>query len=297
MPVRLVRPARRSPAPRRPGRAARPLAAVLAVAVLSGLCGCGSGGHASAGHRAGAVGAASAAAGPTEDQADKRPGAAPLAAPAAGEPAARVASGPLEAGGSLVRRQLPDLGPATLAEIPANALQVVVVTGRDADSPRSRLVAYRHTEAGWVTDGGWKARNARDGWTKEHYDDDLRSPIGVYGLTDAGGRMPDPGTRLPYDESPDFATGGRGFEGESLAHSFDYVVAINYNRVRGVSPLDKERPWGEARGGGIWFHVDHGGPTHGCVSMSEDHIKELLRILDPELHPVVVMGDGASLAR
>ncbi|MCF3962460.1 L,D-transpeptidase family protein, partial [Streptomyces fuscigenes] len=221
----------------------------------------------------------------------------PAAAPAAGPAALSVASGPLESAASRAHRELPGLGPATLAAIPPNAGQVVVVTGRDADSPRSRLVPYRYTEAGWVTEGGWRARNARDGWTTEHYDDDLRSPVGVFGLTDAGGRMPDPGTRLPYDRSPDFATEGTGFEGESLAHSFDYVVAINYNRVPGVSPLDRQRPLGDARGGGIWFHVDHGGPTHGCVSMSEDHMKELLRFLDPGLHPVVVMGDAASLAR
>ncbi|MGQ4514370.1 L,D-transpeptidase family protein [Streptomyces sp. DW26H14] len=279
-------------APRRSRRTARPLVvAVLTAAVLGGLCGCGSGDGA-APDRAGAA----AAAGPTEDQADKRP-AAPAAAPEGAAAGLRGAPGPLEAAGSLVRRQLPGLGPSTLAAVPANARQVVVVTGEDADSPRSRLVAYQQTEAGWVTDGHWRARNALEGWTREHYDDDLRSPVGVFGLTDAGGRLADPGTRLPYHQSPDFATGGTGFEGESLEHAFDYVVAINYNRVAGRSPLDKGRPWGDARGGGIWFHVDHGGPTHGCVAMSEDHIKALLRFLDPALHPVVVMGDAASLAR
>ena len=51
-----------------------------------------------------------------------------------------------------------------------------------------------------------------------------------------------------------------------------------------------------AEGGGIWFHVDHGGPTHGCVSLSRPHMRALLRALDPALHPVVVMGDAASLA-
>jgi L,D-peptidoglycan transpeptidase YkuD (ErfK/YbiS/YcfS/YnhG family) len=51
------------------------------------------------------------------------------------------------------------------------------------------------------------------------------------------------------------------------------------------------------RGGGIWLHVDHGGPTHGCVSIAEEHMKELLLTLDPDLHPVVVMGDARSLTR
>ncbi|WP_345643484.1 L,D-transpeptidase family protein, partial [Streptomyces tremellae] len=223
--------------------------------------------------------------------------AARAAATAAGPPGPRAAPGPLEAAGAPVHRQLPGLGPRTLAQVPASARQVVVVRGRDVDSPRARLVAYRLTGAGWVTDADWRARNARDGWTQDHHDDDLRSPVGVFGLTDAGGRLPDPGTRLPYDASPDFATEGTGFEGESLAHAFDYVVAINYNRVAGVSPLDLKRPLGEDRGGGIWFHVDHGGPTHGCVALPEDRMRQLLRLLDPALRPVVVMGDAASLAR
>jgi L,D-peptidoglycan transpeptidase YkuD (ErfK/YbiS/YcfS/YnhG family) len=75
------------------------------------------------------------------------------------------------------------------------------------------------------------------------------------------------------------------------------VVAINYNRRPGTSPLDGDRPLGAGRGGGIWFHVDHGGPTHGCVTLSEEHMRDLLTTLDPALHPVVVMGDAASLAR
>ncbi|MBZ9638354.1 L,D-transpeptidase family protein, partial [Streptomyces sp. PSKA30] len=51
------------------------------------------------------------------------------------------------------------------------------------------------------------------------------------------------------------------------------------------------------KGGGIWLHVDHGGPTHGCVSLSQQHMRELLRTLDPDQHPVIVMGDATSLKR
>jgi hypothetical protein len=119
----------------------------------------------------------------------------------------------------------------------------------------------------------------------------------VFGLTDAGGRLPDPGTTLPYDREPAFTADGIGFEGEPLAGSFDYVVAINYNRNSGTSPLDRTRPLGESRGGGIWIHVDHGGPTQACVSLPRGRMKELLRWLDPAKRPVVVMGDVTALGR
>ena len=194
-------------------------------------------------------------------------------------------------------QQIPGLGPKTWAKVPADARQAVVVTGRGRDSSASAVVLYERTEAGWQAGASWPAHNALKGWTDHHLAGDLRSPIGVYTLTDAGGLLKDPGTKLPYDRGVGFTAPGTGFEGEPLAGSFDYVIAINYNRQPGTSPLDWTRPLGAGRGGGIWLHVDHGGPTHGCVSIAEDHMTELLRTLDPDLHPVVVMGDAKSLAR
>ncbi|MFJ3234253.1 L,D-transpeptidase family protein [Streptomyces sp. NPDC086787] len=194
-------------------------------------------------------------------------------------------------------QQLPGLGPGMLARIPADTRQAVVVTGVGKDSPDSRLVLYRRTADGWQAQVSWAAHNARNGWTTDHHLNDLRSPVGVYTLTDAGGRMPDPGSKLPYARNRSaFAVGGTGFRGESLAGSFNYVVAINYNRHTGVPPYDWARPEGAGKGGGIWIHVDHGGPTHACVSIAQEHMKTLLRTLDPSLHPIIVMGDNASLA-
>jgi L,D-peptidoglycan transpeptidase YkuD (ErfK/YbiS/YcfS/YnhG family) len=211
-------------------------------------------------------------------------------------PAATTAPGPTRMLASPSR--LAGLGPQTLARIPQRTRQVVLVTGRSRDSSDARVVLYRRAaDGGWQPGAAWPAHNAKDGWTTDHRVGDLRSPIGVFTLSDAGGLLSDPGTRLPYHHSGGFDIGGRGFRGESLAGSFDYVVAIDYNRKTGVSPLDWTRPMGSARGGGIWLHVDHGGPTHGCVSVSEPHMKQLLAALDPALHPVVVMGDAASLAR
>lgn len=194
--------------------------------------------------------------------------------------------------------QLPGLGPHTLAQIPRNTRQALVVSGQGRNSSHSTAVLYqRAAGAGWQSGAVWPARNALHGWTDDHYAGDLRSPTGVFTLTDAGGRLPDPGTKLPYDRSNGFAISGTGFDGESLAGSFDYVVAINYNRQPGRSPRDWTRPLGASRGGGIWLHVDHGGPTRGCIGLSPAHLKELLRALDPAAHPVIAMGDAAFLER
>ncbi|MGW1530102.1 hypothetical protein [Streptomyces sp. NPDC002159] len=193
--------------------------------------------------------------------------------------------------------RLPGVGPKTLSHIPAGTRQVVLVTGASRKSDSSKGVLYERVDGGWRPGAVWTAHNGYKGWTDEHYAGDLHSPVGVFGLTDAGGRLADPGTKLPYHHSGAFSISGTGFEGEPLAGSFDYVIAINYNRQPGTSPMDGTKPMGESRGGGIWIHVDHGGPTHACVSLSKVHMEQLLRALDPADHPVVVMGDAASLAR
>ncbi|MBC7274604.1 MAG: L,D-transpeptidase family protein [Streptomyces sp.] len=217
---------------------------------------------------------------------------------AAAAPAAEVSQEPMaEVSVDVLPQEVPGLGTATRAGIPDASGQVLVVTGEGKDSPRSVAVLYERTADGWQGGPEWPAHNALKGWTGHHVLGDLRSPIGVYTLSDAGGRLPDPGTRLPYHRSSGFTLSGTGFEGEPLEGSFDYVVAIDYNRRPGTSPQDWTRPLGAQRGGGIWLHVDHGGPTQGCVSLAEEHMRDLLRALDPDRHPVVVMGDAASLAR
>ncbi|QHC20619.1 L,D-transpeptidase family protein [Streptomyces sp. GS7] len=190
-------------------------------------------------------------------------------------------------------RAIPELSDATRKRIPADTRQVLVVTGKSPDSYDSRVVLYTREEGAdiWEPSPVWTAHNAAHGWTDDHRYGDLRSPQGVYTLTDAGGRLPAPaGTKLPYDHNDSFVAHGTGVEGEPLAGAFDYVIAINYNRVPGSSPLDGRRPLGDARGGGVWLHVDHDGPTQGCVSLKPEVMRQLLRTLDPALHPVVVMG-------
>ena len=229
-------------------------------------------------------------------------GAAVLSAPTVAS--GRGVSAPADVSRSVTRptpttalSQLPGLGPKFRAKVPANAQQVLLVSGAGKNANTAKAVLYTRTADGsWLPGTTWAAHNAKDGWTADHREGDLHSPIGVYSLTNAGGLDANPGTKLPYVHSDEFKAVGTGFEGESLADAFDYVVAINYNHVPGTSPLSTARPMGAARGGGIWIHVDHGGPTHGCVSLAKADMAVLLRDLDPSKHPVIVMGDAASLS-
>lgn len=136
-------------------------------------------------------------------------------------------------------REIPALGPKTRAEIPASSKQVFVVTGDGYDSSLSTAVLYARDNPalGWLpVTTRWPAHNALNGWTDEHWEGDLRSPVGVYGLTYAGGLFDPPETAFPYDRNPAFVVSGEGFDGEPLEGSFDYVVAVDYNRTPGVTP-------------------------------------------------------------
>ncbi|WP_237545703.1 L,D-transpeptidase family protein [Streptomyces sp. SID1046] len=188
---------------------------------------------------------------------------------------------------------LPGVSERTLTRIPAESRQLILVTGRAMDSSESTAAFYTRPAAGadWVKAMSWPARNGANGWSVERTYGDLTSPMGVYALTDAGGLLPKPpGTRLPYDEDNGFVATGLGVNGESLVGSFDYVVAIDFNRRPGRSPLDPVMPDGEDKGGNIWLHVDHDGPSQGCVGIPKAAMKQVLETLDPAAKPVIVMG-------
>ncbi|GAA2922420.1 hypothetical protein [Streptomyces enissocaesilis] len=273
---------------KRRNRTIAPLTALLAAAAfLAAGCGTGTGTT--------STGTGSAASTTGAPRTDARPGAP--AHQASGGKAGRVAP---DRSASPQRRpllRLPGLGPKTLARVPGRTRQALVVTGEGRDENRGTAVLYERDRPGapWRPGTSWPTHNGLRGWTDKHVHGDLRSPIGVFTLTDAGGLLPDPGTKLSYDQGPAFTARGTGSLGEPLTGSFDYVIAIDYNREPGTTPLDWTRPLGAARGGGIWLHVDHDGPTQGCVSLRKDVMKHLLRTIDPVKNPVVVMGDAASL--
>ncbi|MGQ4475801.1 L,D-transpeptidase family protein [Streptomyces sp. SAS_276] len=189
--------------------------------------------------------------------------------------------------------RIPDVGDRLQRAIPTDTTQVLTVYGDGKDSPDSTAVLFTKNGSTWERTADWPTHNGKRGWTTDHHLGDERSPVGVFTLTAAGGVLDDPGTALPYTQDESFEA-PRDWD-ESHWHDFDYVIAIDYNRVPGTPPDDAEQPMGEEKGGGIWLHLDHGGGTSACVSMSKDAMEYLLRTLEPARHPVVLMGDRADL--
>jgi L,D-peptidoglycan transpeptidase YkuD (ErfK/YbiS/YcfS/YnhG family) len=196
-------------------------------------------------------------------------------------------------GGGKGGNRIPGVGATMRSRIPANARQVVAVYGESTTSADSTIALFSRHGDTWTRERTWPGHNGKRGWTTDHHGGDNKSPVGVFTLTDAGGVLADPGSKLPYHRSAGFKA-PRSWA-KSHWHDFDLVVAINYNRVKGTSPLDPTRPQGQSKGGSIWLHMDHGSGTSACVGQSKADMEYLLRTLDPAAHPVVVMGDIADL--
>ncbi|WP_223772979.1 L,D-transpeptidase family protein [Streptomyces sp. 135] len=193
-------------------------------------------------------------------------------------------------------KRIPDVGDRLQSRIPKDSRQVVAVYGEGEDSAKSKVVLYTkssETDTTWEQNRSWPAHNGKKGWTTDHHENDKRSPVGVFTLTDAGGVLADPDAKLPYTKSDSMQA--PHYWPKTHWHDFDYVIAIDYNRAKGTPPNDPTRPQGQAKGGSIWLHMDHGSGTSGCVSLSKSGMEHLLRTLDPKQHPVVVMGDKANL--
>ncbi|MEU7381806.1 MULTISPECIES: L,D-transpeptidase family protein [unclassified Streptomyces] len=189
--------------------------------------------------------------------------------------------------------RVPGIGDRMWHRVPSESRQVVAVRGAGPDSPAATVEFFTKHGSHWERAGSWPAHNGRNGWTTDHHEGDQRTPVGVFTLSDAGGVLEDPGAKLPYTRSAAFRA-PRSWT-KNAWHDFDYVIAIDFNRVKGTPPDDPTRPQGQSRGGGIWLHMDHGSGTSACVTLSESAMRYLLRSLDPRQHPVVVMGDNADL--
>jgi L,D-peptidoglycan transpeptidase YkuD (ErfK/YbiS/YcfS/YnhG family) len=132
-----------------------------------------------------------------------------------------------------------------------------------------------------------------------------RTPRGVFGVTETFGRSRNPGAHLPYRQvgpydwwvsdvgssayntlqtcapgTCSFSTGAS--EHLSTISLYDYAIVIDYNRDPVVA----------GAGSAFFLHVSAGEPTQGCVSVSRNTMRKLLRWLRPSRDPVISIGVG-----
>ena len=189
---------------------------------------------------------------------------------------------------------VPDWAATLLAHnVPASAGQAVIVKAPSMSSTTNTVSRWTRTASGWQQTGSlMPGHNGEKGWSSHRTSGDLKTPTGTYTLTAAGGTKPNPGTREPYEHNTSYFHTHGSFLGHSTDSVFDYVVAIDFNRVAGSPVSNGAEPEGPGPGGGIWLHVDNGAATLACVTVAEADMVTILRWLDPSQHPVIVLSAG-----
>jgi L,D-peptidoglycan transpeptidase YkuD (ErfK/YbiS/YcfS/YnhG family) len=184
------------------------------------------------------------------------------------------------------------------------AHQVVTVVASSTGSTTGTLQAWTKTSSGWQRHGSAvTAHLGSSGLTTQPSESKSATPIGSFTLTQAFGRVSDPGTRLAYfrTDSSDWwvsdassryynthyrCASGCPFDtgaGENLRAAgfvYTYAVVIDYNRFP-VTP---------GAGSAFFLHVTDGGATAGCVSIPEAGLVSIMKWLDPAAHPRILIG-------
>lgn len=203
------------------------------------------------------------------------------------------------------------------------AQQVIVVTAPRLNATRGTVRAFERDGDGWRTvldatparlgSGGLVAGSQRRQGTG-------KTPLGTYGIEWAFGRAPDPGTSMQYVQidrndawtyNPKvpstynvFQTAPNPWRGygryvERLwgyGPQYDYVLVLDYNlpgepiRADANGIRRSTTPPDTRRGGGIFLHATNGKVTAGCIAIPRDDMATVLRWLDPQKDPVIVIA-------
>ena len=172
--------------------------------------------------------------------------------------------------------------------------QIIFVFGTEGSEAKVVMMTRR-------PDGKWKkalscdAFIGRNGLGKTH-EGDGKTPVGDFGILQAFGIKPNPGTAVPYlDVTPDLYCCGdtvaynrfidireypHKCEGE---HMIEYVPSYNY----GFFPdYNAECVFG--LGSAIFFHCTGSKPyTAGCVAVSEKNMVRILKAIDSSARLVI----------
>jgi L,D-peptidoglycan transpeptidase YkuD (ErfK/YbiS/YcfS/YnhG family) len=183
--------------------------------------------------------------------------------------------------------------------------QLVTVTAPSATATTGTLTAWERSAAGWAPVlGPLPARLGRAG-TGAVTEGSGRTPAGTFTLTEAFGRLADPGTALPYRVLDDqdwwvsdvasplynrhtrCTPGSCTFREEAGEHLLRHGAVYDHAVV-----IDHNREGTPGAGSAFFLHVTDGSPTAGCVAVDRDCLVALLCWLHPAARPLITIAVG-----
>jgi L,D-peptidoglycan transpeptidase YkuD (ErfK/YbiS/YcfS/YnhG family) len=189
---------------------------------------------------------------------------------------------------------------ATPASGEPPAEQLIRVSAASRDAQTAELTAWERRGSELTRVFGPVEADLGENGIGLSTDDSFVTPEGTFPLTQAFGRQPDPGTRLPYFVATDEdwwqedvnhpETYNTHLHGETIESDdaenlydsgpiYDYAVLINHNPQR-TTDLSA----------GIFLHASENKPTWGCVAIDRDTLRSILQWLDPAANPQIQIG-------
>ncbi|MFX3616799.1 MAG: L,D-transpeptidase [Sporolactobacillus sp.] len=181
-----------------------------------------------------------------------------------------------------------------------NSRQLILVTAKGYETSQVKIQTFSRNPS-----GKWKRQLCIPGIigkygfaeTGQMQEGGLKSPQGLFNISQAFGRWANPGTKLLYHlitpddvwvdnvESPNYNTmQSLHLTGESSEKmyipQYDYGFVINYNTVERIP----------GKGSAIFFHIDDhcSDYTAGCTAVSRNEIVKILKWLDPGQNPIII---------
>jgi L,D-peptidoglycan transpeptidase YkuD (ErfK/YbiS/YcfS/YnhG family) len=185
-----------------------------------------------------------------------------------------------------------------------SATRVLTYVATSYSSTSGTLQAWNKVAGHWVKHGlSMLAWGGSDGLTKHMSEFRSATQVGSFTLTQAFGRLANPGTELPYlktqpddwwisQSGPLYNTHQRcashcsftlGAPNEHLYYEtpdYDYAVVINIDTSPAVYP----------DGSAVFLHVTENKPTAGCISIPAAKLVPIMGWLDPSTHPRILIG-------
>jgi L,D-peptidoglycan transpeptidase YkuD (ErfK/YbiS/YcfS/YnhG family) len=190
----------------------------------------------------------------------------------------------------------------------SGATKLITVEGARMGSTTGKLIMWQLKAGTWTKVATYSARFGANGLVQgsKRKQNTNTTPAGLYSIPFAFGKAADPGTSLSWRkvtktawwcEDPKSSSynrwvdplpkGCRASQSEHLVtyKTYSYAALIGFNYTKPV----------KGRGAGIFLHVNGKGLTAGCVSISSDGMKRVLRWLTPGAKPRIAIGSSASL--
>lgn len=189
---------------------------------------------------------------------------------------------------------------------------LVVLPGINPAVPVEKLYALEKEHGFWVNRfGPVPVTIGRNGFAPagEKREGDGKTPSGIYGLGIVFGYADTAETKMPYRQmtkddiwvddpsAPDYNRLTK--RGETRAKSFEDMVLADDRYKYGIVVRYNMDPVVPGMGSAIFVHVwkEYGYATSGCVAMTVEDIRKILKWLDPTKKPMIILNQRPSFLR